>query len=224
MPTTHCGRPCEERDSAVILGNKKQAFCSPKCSASVPAPLGAGIQEEAPCVTPPLLCRQRHPHSQGPSSSLPSPGLKLMVPRGRGQVWTGGHPENGARVTDPRRGGEGGLLCAGPAGRRGRASCPPLLTGSTQQGLCYSLLGRPVSPAANTGRCSAQSSGRPSERRTEQAEGLDTAQQRHLWGPQPWPRLPIVSCTAVLTVASSLNTDDTFRKAETTFSGSDVSA
>lgn len=37
------------------------------------------------------------------------------------------------------------------------------------------------------------------------------------------PALPTASCTAVLTVASSLNTEDTFKKAETTFSGSDVS-
>ena len=34
---------------------------------------------------------------------------------------------------------------------------------------------------------------------------------------------PTASCTAVRTEASSLNTEDTFRKAETTFSGSDVS-
>ena len=41
-------------------------------------------------------------------------------------------------------------------------------------------------------------------------------------GPHP-PHVPTASCTADLTVASSLNTEDTFRKAETTFSGSDVS-
>lgn len=39
----------------------------------------------------------------------------------------------------------------------------------------------------------------------------------------PPPTLPTTSCTAVRTVASSLNTEDTFRKVVTTFSGSDVS-
>lgn len=41
--------------------------------------------------------------------------------------------------------------------------------------------------------------------------------------PGPPPHAPTASCTAVRTEASSLNTEDTFRKAETTFSGSDVS-
>lgn len=48
-------------------------------------------------------------------------------------------------------------------------------------------------------------------------------QRRGRSPPGPTPTLPTASCTAVLTVASSLNTEDTFRKAETTFSGSEVS-